>query len=161
VHSNGHAASYLQEQSIIETQWLNGASIWRMEHAKNYGKDLPSTPYAACEDLIFSYPLSKKGTLVYIPDAKVNFQDSEMSQFDSFEVLRAASLWRFYFVSTNKELSLGYFFLSQLMRTIYAMRYSKDPKLVLSLKLIELNWLMVKTAIMGAPPEELLKGLSR
>ena len=161
VLSNGHATSYLQSDFIIETQWLNGASIWRAEYARSYGLNLPSTPYAACEDLIFSYPLSKKGILVFIPEAKVNFQDGEMSQFNSFKVFEAASLWRFYFVSINKELSLGYFFLSQLARTIYAMIYSQDPKLTLLLKLVEINWIMAKSAIMGGSPEGLLNQLSR
>lgn len=159
VHSSGHAASYLQEQRVIETQWLNGASIWRMEHARNYGKDLPSTPYAACEDLIFSYPLSKKGTLVYIPDAKVNFQDSEMSQFDSFEVLRAASLWRYFFVNSHGELSFTRFFLSQVVRAIYAIKQSKKSKVKLSIELIKLNLKIMKSYLTKIPPHDLLNEL--
>jgi glycosyltransferase involved in cell wall biosynthesis len=161
VLSSGHASSYLQSDSIIETQWLNGASMWLAEDARGYGLNLPSTPYAACEDLIFSFPLSKKGTLLFIPDAKVFYQDTELSQFDSFRVIEAASLWRFYFVSIHKELSLGHFFLSQLVRNIYAMIYSKDSKLKLLLELIGLNWGMVKTVIIGGSPKELLNRLSR
>jgi len=41
VLESGHATSYLQETSVTETQWLNGASMWKLEHAKNYGIDLP------------------------------------------------------------------------------------------------------------------------
>jgi glycosyltransferase involved in cell wall biosynthesis len=160
VLSSGHASSYLQSDSTIETQWLNGASMWRAEDARSYGLNLPSTPYAACEDLIFSFPLSKKGTLLFTPEPKVFYQDTELSQFDSFRVIEAASLWRFYFVSMHKELSLGYFFLSQLMRSIYAMIYSKDAKSTLLLELIKLNWAMVKTVIIGGSPKELLNRLN-
>ena len=159
VLSNGHATSYLQSDFIIETQWLNGASIWRAEHARSYGLNLPSTPYAACEDLIFSYPLSKKGTLVYIPDAKVNFQDSEMSQFDSFKVLQAASLWRYYFVTRHRELSLTRFFLSQVVRGIYAIKQSKKSKGKLSIELVKLNLKIMKSYLTKIPPHDLLNEL--
>jgi GT2 family glycosyltransferase len=82
VFKSGHAASYLQEKRVVETQWLNGASLWRLEFLDTYGTDFPSTSYAACEDLIFSYPLSKLGKLIYAPNAKLQFQESELSNFD-------------------------------------------------------------------------------
>jgi len=156
---SGHANSYLQSGCVIETQWLNGAAIWRTEHARNYGKDLPSTLYAACEDLIFSYPLSKKGTLIYVPEAKVNFQETELSDVDSFRVIEAASLWRFYFVSKYKELSLNYFFLSQVIRIIYAVVNSDELSFSLFGKLIKLNWKMLKCKFTGRSPEVLLSEL--
>ena len=159
VLSSGHATSYLQETSVVETQWLNGASIWRTEYARRYGVNLPSTPYAACEDLIFSYPLSKQGTLIYVPEAKAMFQDTELSKFNSFKVMEAAALWRFYFVSKHKELSLGFFFLSQLIRTLYAMFNPQDPKLRLLKNLLALNWKLLKTIITKRNPEELLSEL--
>jgi glycosyltransferase involved in cell wall biosynthesis len=156
---SGHANSYLQSGCVIETKWLNGASIWRTEYVRNYGMDLPSTPYAACEDLIFSYPLSKKGTLIYVPEAGVNFQETELSNVDSFRVIEAASLWRFYFVSKYKELSLNYFFLSQIIRTIYAVVNSDEPSFSLFGKLIKLNWKMFKCKFTGRSPEVLLSEL--
>ena len=156
---SGHANSYLQSRCVIETQWLNGAAIWRTEYARNYGMDLPSTPYAACEDLIFSYPLSKKGTLIYVPEAGVNFQETKLSNVDSFRVIEAASLWRFYFVSKHKELSQIYFFLSQIIRTIYAVVNSDEPRFVLFSKLIKLNWKVLKCKFTGRSPEVLLSEL--
>lgn len=157
---SGHATSYLQENSVVETQWLNGASMWRTEYIGRYGIDLPTTPYAACEDQIFSYPLSKLGTLIYAPEAKVMFQDDELSEFNSYRVIESASLWRFYFVSKHEELSRNFFFLSQIIRSLYAMFYSQDPKLKLFKNLIKLNWKMVRAASTGRNPEELLKELS-
>ena len=157
---SGHATSYLQEKSVIETQWLNGASMWRSEYIERYGINLPTTPYAACEDLIFSYPLSKEGTLIYAPEAKVMYQDNELSEFNSYRVIESAALWRFYFVSKHAELSQNFFFLSQIIRNLYAMFYSQDPKLKLLKNLIKLNWKMARAASTGRSPEELLKELS-
>ena len=161
VLSSGHASSYLQSDSIIETQWLNGASIWKVEHAKNYGSDLPSTPYAACEDLIFSYPLSKQGTLIYIPSAKVDFQDTELSNLDSLEVFRAASIWRLFFITKHKELSFSWFFLTQVLRSFYVLKKGKSKRLSLSLELFRLNAELIRNHLKGVSPNVLLNQLQR
>jgi glycosyltransferase involved in cell wall biosynthesis len=161
VLSSGHASSYLQSDSIIETQWLNGASIWKVECAKNYGSDLPSTPYAACEDLIFSYPLSKQGTLIYIPSAKVDFQDTELSNLDSLEVFRAASIWRLFFITKHKELSFSWFFLTQVLRSFYVLKKGKSKRLSLSLELFRLNAELIRNHLKGVSPNVLLNQLQR
>ena len=161
VLSSGHASSYLQSDSIIETQWLNGASIWKVECAKNYGSDLPSTPYAACEDLIFSYPLSKQGTLIYIPSAKVDFQDTELSNLDSLEVFRAASIWRLFFITKHKELSFSWFFLTQVLRSFYVLKKGKSKRLSLSLELFRLNAELIRNHLKGVSPNFLLNQLQR
>ena len=157
---SGHAPSYLQETAVIETQWLNGASMWKTVHAKNYGIDLPSTPYAACEDLIFSYPLGKQATLIYVPDAKLRFQDSQLSDFDSLEVFRAASYWRYYFIFNHKELSFVWFYVSQLARTLYAIRKAKVKRLGLSRELLKLNFKLVRSHFSGVSPNVLLNELN-
>ncbi len=161
VLSSGHASSYLQSDSIIETQWLNGASIWKVECAKNYGSDLPSTPYAACEDVIFSYPLSKQGTLIYIPSAKVDFQDTELSNLDSLEVFRAASIWRLFFITKHKELSFSWFFLTQVLRSFYVLKKGKSKRLSLSLELFRLNAELIRNHLKGVSPNVLLNQLQR
>ena len=160
VLSSGHATSYLQETSVTETQWLNGASMWKLEHAKNYGIGLPSTPYAACEDLIFSYPLSKQGTLIYVPESKLRFQESQLSDFDSFEVLRAASYWRYYFISKNQGLSFRWFFLSQIIRSLYAIKKAKVKRLGLLLELLRLHFNLVLNHFAGVSPNVLLNELN-
>ena len=160
VLSSGHATSYLQETSVTETQWLNGASMWKLEHAKNYGIDLPSTPYAACEDLIFSYPLSKQGTLIYVPESKLRFQESQLSDFDSLEVLRAASYWRYYFISKNQGLSFRWFFLGQIIRSLYAIKKAKVKRLGLLLELLRLHFNLVLNHFAGVSPNVLLNELN-
>jgi glycosyltransferase involved in cell wall biosynthesis len=158
---SGHASSYLQSDSVIETQWLNGASIWRVEQAKNYGRNLPSTPYAACEDLIFSYPLSKQGTLIYVPHAKVNFQDDELSNFDSLEVFRAATAWRLFFVNQHKELSFSWFFLTQVLRSLYVLKKAGRKRLSVLVELLKLNVELVRNHLKGISPNVLLNQLKR
>lgn len=159
VLASGHAVGYLSEANIVETDWLNGASIWRIEHVREYGKDLPSTDYAACEDLIFSFPLRKLGTLIFVPNARVYFQKSEMSDYDSFEVLRAASLWRYYFVSAHKELSVGWFLLGQTGRSLYSVFKKKSGKTRLALALVKLHLEIIRNWLSDDPPKQLLTRL--
>ena len=137
VLSNGHAVSYLQSEITIETEWLNGASMWRVDLLDSYGRDLPSTKYAACEDLIFSYPLRKYGTLLYVPTARMCFQDIEKTDFNDISVIKYASYWRYFFVKQNAELSLFKFAISEFGRTLFALRDSKIKSLDYSLKLMK------------------------
>lgn len=127
---SGHAVSYMQSNKTIETEWLNGASMWRTQLLKLYGKGLPSTKYAACEDLVFSYPLRKLGKLIYVPEAKIYFQDEEKTDFDNVEVLKYASYWRYYFVNQHNELSKFEFAKSEIGRTLFAALNTKPKDLV-------------------------------
>lgn len=129
VHKNGHAASYLDCQVITPTQWLNGASMWRRNLVDNYGLDLISTNYAACEDLLFSFPISLREKLIFVPNARVNFQDIELTNFEKFSVFKSAALWRLYFVSTNPGFSVPYFLFTQIGRNLFGTYKSKASRL--------------------------------
>lgn len=126
---NGHATSYMQEGDIVSTEWLNGASMWRKSVVNTYGLELPSTSYAACEDLIFSYPLRREGELIYAPTAKVGFQEGELSDFDSLKVFESASYWRYYFVCQN-QLSQFAFFYSQFGRILFITLRARNRRLL-------------------------------
>ena len=143
VARNGHANSYLQEKTVIETQWLNGASMWRTSYIYTYGEGIPSTGYAACEDLVFSYPIGKLGKLLYVPTAKLSFQDPELSDFDGIDVMTAAAYWRFYFVSSYPEFSKWNFLFTQIGRTVFATISSKGMK---SKKLVALFQIVIEIA---------------
>ena len=144
VAKNGHANSYLQAQSVIETKWLNGASMWRTSYIYTYGEGIPSTRYAACEDLIFSYPIGKLGKLLYVPTAKLSFQDPELSDFNGIDVMKAAAYWRFYFVSSYPEFSKWNFLFLQIGRTVFATLSSKGMK---SKKLVALFQIVIEIAL--------------
>lgn len=159
VAKNGHANSYLQEQSVIETKWLNGASMWRTPYIYTYGEGIPSTRYAACEDLIFSYPIGKLGKLLYVPTAKLSFQDPELSDFDGLDVMKAAAYWRFYFVSSYPEFSKWNFLFTQIGRSVFATLSCREMK---SKKLTALFQIVIEIAfaiLIRQDPKKLLTKL--
>jgi len=159
VARNGHANSYLQEQTVLETQWLNGASLWRTSYIYTYGEGIPSTKYAACEDLIFSYPIGKLRKLLYVPTAKLSFQDPELSDFDGIDVMKAAAYWRFYFVCSYPEFSKWNFLFTQIGRTLFATFSGKEMK---SKKLIALFQIVIEIGfaiLIRKDPKKLLTKL--
>ncbi len=128
VAKNGHAASYLECRETLTTQWLNGASMWRRDSVDFYGKDLVSTKYAACEDLIFSYSRLKGNNLIYAPNALVSFQEEEVTNFESSLVFETAALWRLYFVMSNRGFSRLLFLYSQIGRTLFGFLKTEDSR---------------------------------
>ncbi len=128
VGKNGHAASYLECRETLTTQWLNGASMWRRDSVDFYGKDLVSTKYAACEDLIFSYSRLKGNNLIYAPNALVSFQEEEVTNFESSLVFETAALWRLYFVMSNRGFSRLLFLYSQIGRTLFGFLKTEDSR---------------------------------
>lgn len=156
VLKSGHATSYLQSDKTIQTEWLNGASMWRTELLSHYGHGLPSTKYAACEDLIFSFPLNKYGKLIYVPESKLSFQDNEFTDFDSHEVIKAATFWRYYFVKTNPRLSVFKFLISQVGRVSYATVRKKSKRTVFLFKMLEIHAHLLSNLIRKRSPLELL-----
>lgn len=161
VFKSGHASSYLQESTVAETSWLNGASMWRREYIDSYGDGLPSTKYAACEDLIFSYPLSKVDKLIYVPMAKLNFQDVELSDFNSLQVIEAAAFWRYYFVSINVELSTWEFAFSQFGRILFATINTKTNRFKLFVQLINIEYRIISAVLKKTDPKVLLSQLEK
>jgi GT2 family glycosyltransferase len=116
---SGQGVSYLESHQPIYTEWLNGASIWERESALEYVKFVPSSKYAACEDLVFSFQQSKKGKLLFVPGARVFFQDSEPNDYNRNQAIMSATAWRYFFVKTNSELSQWQLVYSQFGRLAY------------------------------------------
>ena len=129
VLSNGHATSYLAQSNVTETQWLNGASMWRTGETRNYGSHGISSKYAACEDLIFSYQIGKFKPLIFCPSAKVDFQSTELTDFESPSVYLSALYWRYYFVLEHPEFSILRFNLAQLGRLLFALAQNRTGKI--------------------------------
>ena len=155
---NGHATSYMHVEEMISTEWLNGASMWRKSVLNTYGQGIPSTRYAACEDLIFSYPLRKQGELIYAPKAKLHFQDVELSDFDSLIVFESASYWRYYFVCQN-GLSRISFFYGQFGRILYIVLRTRNGKLSTLSKFIKSQIPLLKSYFGGKPHQLVLEEL--
>jgi GT2 family glycosyltransferase len=116
---SGQGVSYLESRSPIFTEWLNGASIWKRESALDYVNLVPSSRYAACEDLVFSFQQSKKGKLLFVPGAKIFFQDAEPNDYNRSQAIISGTAWRYFFVKTNPELSQWQLLYSQIGRLAY------------------------------------------
>lgn len=129
VLSNGHATSYLEHEATLETKWLNGASMWRVQDTLTYGSHGISSNYAACEDLIFSYPIGKKNSLIYCPNAKLDFQVSEKTDFEKPSIYLAALYWRYFFVLEHQEFSILRFNITQLGRLIFAIKQKSEHRI--------------------------------
>lgn len=120
VLKSGYASSYSEQQDNYFSEWLNGASMWKVNVLSFYGQNLPSTNHASCEDLIFSFAARNHGKLLFSPKAKAFFQDGGFTNPDNVEVMVSAAFWRYYFVSISPELSKVAFFKSQLGRIIFS-----------------------------------------
>jgi len=120
VLSSGHATSYQESDRFVFTEWLNGVSMWRRENSMRYCSTKINPKYAACEDLIFSYPESKLGKLLFLPQSRVTYQDFEITNFETIEVIESAAFNRMFFVLSNSELSKWKCTWSQVGRCLYA-----------------------------------------
>jgi len=81
VNKSGYNASYMGSREVIETQWLNGVSIWKAELAKKYDVPFDKTRHAIGEDLFFSFQNLKYGKLFFSPSSKFMFQKNPEDHF--------------------------------------------------------------------------------
>ncbi len=119
VLKSGHAQHYQNSDKEIETEWLNGISAWRLDALYNYEPSFPLIDYAAYEDVIFSYKISKNKSLMFVPQVCVNTQENESYKRLTYVNYKAGSYMRFLFVSENSNLSKSRLIIAQLIRTIY------------------------------------------
>jgi glycosyltransferase involved in cell wall biosynthesis len=113
VLSSGINTSIESVPATIRSEWLcGGATVWRQEIAKQYMLKDINARWAACEDVLFSYPIGKKYPLYVCADAKVRHEhvlDHKASMKYRFYG-KTQTLWRLYFVESNNNLSrLSYF----------------------------------------------------
>ena len=105
----------------IESQWIcGGATVWRQEILIQHANSPQDAQWASSEDLIFSYPLGKIYPLFVCASAKVNHEhvyDLKIKKKHKYYG-RTETLWRFYFVESNEELSRIFFLWSQLTTII-------------------------------------------
>lgn len=117
VTSDGRNLGYGNAQGVVSTEWLNGISLWSKTALSKYQFSYLNSKYSICEDLIFSYAVSRIGKIVYAPFCKFNFQNDERKLVTSFEAFRANAYWRLFFVLTNSNLSKLKYLLFQFYRT--------------------------------------------
>ena len=128
---SGHAQKYLGTTETIYTQWLNGLSVWRYDLLKNYDPKFSGIDYAAYEDVLFSYRVSKRNKLLFATDVYANSQTFEKFSSLSAQQFKAAAYMRFLFVAENQELSKILMLFAQVFRTLDFIRSGDQGKSVL------------------------------
>jgi glycosyltransferase involved in cell wall biosynthesis len=118
VLSSGHPQNYQDSLTDIEIQWANGISVWRIEALQFYGLVNGKLSYAAYEDVIFSYRVSRKNPILFASKVIVISQDTDEIKPITLDQFKSASYMRYYFVSKNQNLSLIKLLTSQLPRSI-------------------------------------------
>ena len=113
VHKSGYNSPITNIKSSIEVDWLlGGATLWRRDILENYKLMPIDLSWAVCEDLIFSYPISKYEKLYVCAEAKTLHVDESVDlKFQSaLKKSKLGTLRRFEFVCTNQDLSKILFF---------------------------------------------------
>jgi glycosyltransferase involved in cell wall biosynthesis len=118
VTQSGINVSYMASKDPVQTTWLNGASMWSKQAVNMYHFDYLESKYSICEDLIFSYSMSRLGTLYYVPNAKFQFQSGVKGHVEDFEIFSARAYWKYYFVSKFESLSSKKFLAHQILATV-------------------------------------------
>jgi glycosyltransferase involved in cell wall biosynthesis len=117
IMNSGKANKYMFRKRI-ETEWLNGASVWRKSSLINYNIPILNSRYAAYEDVIFSTNVAKHSKLLYEPSIEVIEQTSHSQPTVNLAQFKYITLWTGYLVCTRKESKLNSFKILTIARTI-------------------------------------------
>ena len=114
--------------SDISTTWLNGgATVWRQSILKKYPHREIRSHWAICEDLIYSYPLSKFYPMYISYKAQVKIEDL-MDHTSPHKIIayraKTLFLWQLYFVHTNLDLSIFHFLKNKFLEILYQITLS-------------------------------------
>ncbi|MBN1636146.1 MAG: glycosyltransferase [Deltaproteobacteria bacterium] len=121
VLKSGMTSSNCNVSKDVKVQWLcGGATIWRQKILKAFLHREISSRWAIAEDLIFSYPIGGEYPLYVCADARVrheheiDYVSKIKNRFHGY----TQTIWMFYFVESNQELSRTLFLWTLLVRII-------------------------------------------
>lgn len=115
--SSGHAQNYQDSINDIETEWLNGISIWKSKFVKEYSPKFAQISPSSYEDVLFSYKISRNNRMLFAPKISVWNQNLDLSYKLSLSQFKNAAYMRYLLVSEYKNLSKGYLLFSQILRS--------------------------------------------
>lgn len=118
IKKSGKAVKYMFDKRI-ETEWLNGASIWRKSSLENYDLPILNSRYAAYEDVIFSSRVARSSKLLYEPQIEVVEQISHSQISINIMQFKYITLWTGYLVCNRDETTLTRFKILSLLRAFY------------------------------------------
>lgn len=131
VSQAGYAAPFCPADRDLEVSWLlGGATAWSRDILEAYRHPLSfPTRWAVCEDLIYSYPLSKEFRMLVSQQIKCRHNEtySKLGFKKSIFYGRSSILFRYLFIERHDELSsLAWLWMSigifnlRLIRGIYS-----------------------------------------
>jgi GT2 family glycosyltransferase len=115
ISKSGRAISY-QNIEEVETEWLNGASIWNKKILQEYQLPILDSRYAAYEDVIFSTKVNKIYKLIYEPQIKIVEQVSHNNSKQNISAYTYINLWTGYFVCIDARTKLSSFKILVILR---------------------------------------------
>ncbi|MFC2117185.1 glycosyltransferase family 2 protein [Bacteroidota bacterium] len=122
VLKSGFNTSISNVEKDVKVEWLNGgATVWRQDVLMNNQHKELNLKWAVCEDLIYSYPLSKQYSLYICSAAKVEIEEVVMnSEPREFYIDRGRYIYLMglYFILQNKDLSLTGFIIKNFLYLI-------------------------------------------
>lgn len=116
VLSSGINTPILSISENIPSEWVcGGATVWRQTILKQFTNSPNDAMWASSEDLNYSYPIGKFYPLFVCAGARVNHEHDYDLRIKRKHLYygRTETLWRLYFVESNKELSRVFFLWSQ------------------------------------------------
>jgi glycosyltransferase involved in cell wall biosynthesis len=117
---NGMCLQYSNLKKLTKVSWLKGGlSSYDLSKVKKiiYNRTFPKIKWSVCEDLIFSYYLSKKYKLLVCSSAKVQVLKKTANNHDIRNEYYMGKLYSEnlkYFINSNKDLSLSLYTVSSL-----------------------------------------------
>jgi len=118
---SGLTTSNVNVDKNVKTQWLcGGATVWKKEILSKYRHKDIITKWAIAEDLIFSFPIGKLHPLYVCADAHVRHEhvnDYVLAKHEKYHGYNQ-TIWMYYFVRQNQELSRAMFFYTLTIRML-------------------------------------------
>ena len=145
-------AGKVKETTFVS--WLDtGAVVYRREIFEEYAFDEWLTGYSVLEDVDFSYRVGKKYRLLVVPEAGFLHLTSPKGRDDPVKLGEKHVVNHLYFVSKNKELSVGLCLFGLLLRGVRNVLRSVWLWDSVLLKRAVGNWKgLVKVAVRGLRP---------
>jgi glycosyltransferase involved in cell wall biosynthesis len=132
IKKSGKAVKYMFDKRI-ETEWLNGASIWQKSSLENYDLPILNSRYAAYEDVIFSSRVARSSKLLYEPRIEVVEQISHSQISVNIIQFKYITLWTGYLVCNRDGSTLTGFKILTLLRAFHfkykSMKFKSDLNL--------------------------------
>lgn len=87
LYKSGVTSNYMNSKKEIETDWLNGCSIWRTTAIRQYSEMEGDEKYSAYEDVIFSSKIALTSKLVYKPTIVIREQEQNLFDLQKYRIL--------------------------------------------------------------------------